>query len=104
MTIKINTDSHIKGTENLTERFTEEINSKLKRFDEYITLIDVYLSDENRGKTGPDDKKCSIEARIKGSDPVAVSNFADTLDHALAGALTKIKSVLDTRIGQMKKH
>lgn len=104
MTIQINTDSHIKGTENMVERFTEEIKNKLKRFDEYVTLIDVYLSDENRGKQGPDDKKCNIEARIKGMQPVAVSANADTLDKALAAAILKAKSVLDTKVAQLKSH
>lgn len=104
MTIQINTDSHIKGTENMASRFTEEINAKLNRFSEYVTLCNVYLSDENRGKQGPDDKKCNMEFRIKGQSPVAVSANADTLDKALSTAIGKAKNLLDSKVGQLKAH
>lgn len=104
MNIIINTDSHVKGSEEFKERFTNEVDNSLKRYEELITRVDVFASDENRGKQGPNDKKCVVEVRLKGQDPLVVSHLADTLDHALNGALNKINSVLATKVGKLQNH
>ena len=104
MNILLNTDNHIKGSEDLKLRFREEVTKKLERFEEWITRVDVYLADENKAKSSPDDKRCTVEARIKNNDDIAVSHNAPTLDLALAGALDKLKSALTTRIGKAQKY
>lgn len=102
MDIKINTDSHITGSEEMKTNYKEEVNKKLSRFDEYITGIDVFFADENRGKAGIDDKRCTIELRIKNLPNEAVSHNAATLAHAFNGAIDKAKSLLDSRIGKLQ--
>lgn len=94
MEIKINTDNHIHVTEEHREEYRQMLHKSLARFDEYVTRCDIYFSDENNAKKAIDDKKCVIEARVKGRHEETVTYNADTLKHAFDGALEKIKAVL----------
>jgi phage-related protein len=64
----------------------------------------VHLSDENGKKEGHNDIQCILEARIEGKDPIAVTCDADTTKNAVAGAIEKIKSSLETILGRMQNH
>lgn len=100
MKIQLNTDSHIIASEGLTEEIESKINSTLKRFSDRITRIEVHLSDLNSAKKGPDDKRCVIEARVAGLQPLSVSHQAPTLSLAIDGAREKAGKALDTAFGK----
>jgi hypothetical protein len=104
MTVQVNTDKHIEGSERLTNFIKEELNGSLERFSSKITRIEVHLSDENAGKFGNDDKRCLLEARIEGLQPVAVTNFDATINNAIVGAIEKLTSALTTVFGKMQHH
>jgi len=101
MEIRVNTDNHITGSEEMIEKFTDGLKKKLSRFSEYITSVDVFFADENKGKSGTDDKRCTIETRLKNMNSEAVTHNADTLNYAFSGAVDKVKSLLDSRIGKL---
>ena len=69
MKIQVNTDDSIQGDEILSQRVGDEISSRLGRFSDQITRIEVHLSDENAEKGGGSDKRCVIEARLEGRKP-----------------------------------
>ncbi len=98
MLIHINTGKDIKGTQRMTNYFSGLIGSSLRRFAERITRLEVHVSDENSGKEGPDDKRCLIEARVRGLRPIAVTHRAETLDQAVVGATLKMKNALETTV------
>ncbi|MCB0727337.1 MAG: HPF/RaiA family ribosome-associated protein [Ignavibacteriae bacterium] len=104
MKIQINTDNHISGSQQKSEPIIDSINDSLERFSEQITRIEVHLSDENSKKKGQNDIKCLLEARLKGLDPVAVTEKADSIDEAVDGALDKLISLLDSKLGRLKKY
>ncbi len=104
MTIQINSDNNITGTEELSNFVESTIADGLKRFDNYITRVEVHLTDENGHKSGNNDKRCMLEARLEGMQPIAVTAFGDTIHVALKDALGKLKSSLDTTIGRLQKH
>lgn len=104
MTIQFNTGSNVNGTETMQEKFTELIAGKLDRFSEQITRIEVHLNDVNGKKEGQDDKRCVLEARLEGLQPVAVTGNGDTYDGAVIGAIEKMKAALDTVIGKLRTH
>ena len=104
MDIKVNTDNHITGSDDLNEKFSAELKKKLSRFSEYITSVDIFFGDENKGKFGTDDKRCTIEVRPKNMNSEAVTHYADTLDHAFNGAVDKIRSLMDTRVGKLQNR
>ena len=102
MKIQLNTDKNIQGTEKLEAVVSEKINHSLKQFAENITRVEIHLSDENANKTGPDDIKCKIEARIEGVQPVMVDSKNSSKEKAIDNAINKMKAALDTIIGKMK--
>ena len=104
MTIQINSDNHIAGTEGLNDYIQTTISENLKRFDEQITRVEVHLNDENSHKNGNDDKRCMIEVRLEGMQPIAVTALGNTIHESVKNALDKIKSALDTSVGRLRNH
>jgi ribosome-associated translation inhibitor RaiA len=104
MNIQVNSDNNITGTEGLSNFITSIIAETLKRFDEQITRIEVHLNDENSHKSGNKDKRCMLEARLEGLQPIAVTAHGDTIQEALKEALSKLKSSLDTSLGRLQNH
>lgn len=104
MQIQFNTDSTIEGHERMQAHFTEEITENFKRFEDKITRVEVHLGDENNDKFGLDDKRCMIEVRLAGRNPVAVTNNADTIEKAVSGATDKMKKLLNTTFDKLKTY
>ncbi len=105
MTIQINSDNNITGTEELSNFAESTITETLKRFDEQITRVEVHLTDENSSnKSGINDKRCMLEARLEGMKPIAVTAHGGTIQEALKVALVKLKSTLDTTLGRLRNH
>ncbi len=104
MTIQINSDNNITGTEGLSNFVESTIAETLKRFDNHITRVEVHLNDENGNKSGINDKRCMLEARLEGMQPVAVTAHGDTIPEALKSAVSKLKSSLDTTLGKLQNH
>jgi len=104
MIIQINSDNNIAGTEGLSEYIQTTISENLKRFDEQITRVEVHLNDENSHKSGTGDKRCMMEARLEGMQPIAVTAFANTIHESVKSALGKLKSLLDTTLGKLQNH
>jgi hypothetical protein len=101
MDIQFNTDSSVEGKQALEVYMSETISEALARFSDKITRIEVHVSDENGDKKAPNDKKCVLEARLKGLDPIAVTGSGDTIKLAVTSAITKIKAALDTTLGRL---
>jgi ribosome-associated translation inhibitor RaiA len=104
MEIQFNTDKNIEGKERLENYVKELIGSSLKRFEDRVTRIEVFLSDENSHKESQDDKKCVLEARPNGLKPIAVTCQEATIEKAITGAIDKMKASLTTVIGRLQNH
>lgn len=95
MQIQISTGSHIKGSDKLTDDVETIVQHALGRFGDRITRVEVFFSDENSDqKSGDADKRCVIEARLGGLQPITVSHQASSLDQALGGAAGKLQKTL----------
>jgi ribosome-associated translation inhibitor RaiA len=104
MIIQFNTDNNINGSERLNEYFETTISDALKRFSSQITRVEVHLTDENSSKEGQNDKRCMLEARVEGLQPIAVSSLDNTIEQAVKSALDKLKSALDSAIGKLRNY
>jgi ribosome-associated translation inhibitor RaiA len=104
MQIQVNTDNHIQGGEELTRQVTATIESALARFAKHLTRVEVHLSDENSHKRKDGDKRCAIEARPAGRQPVAVTHHANNLDDAVDGAAEQVKRLLESLYGKLMDH
>ncbi len=104
MLIQFHTDHNIAGSERQNVYFTTFISEALSRYSTHITRLEVHITDENGTKEGKNDQRCMIEARLEGSQPLAVTNHADTIEHAVKGATDKLKSSLETVLGRLKTY
>ena len=104
MQIQVSTTSHVDNRDDLVERIEADIDNALSRFGEQITRVDVHLGDENGDKSSADDKRCTVEARVAGSQHVAVTHHAGSYDDAFDGATHKLRKLLDHRLGKLRDH
>ena len=94
MQIHVRTDSHITGNAKLTHHVATVV-MMLRPFQKKITRVEVYFSDENSSqKFGDDDKRCVMEARLAGLQPIAVSHQSSSLEYALDNAADKLAKTL----------
>ena len=104
MQVQVNTDRQIQGGESLARWVEQETLTRLARFREYLTRVEVFLSDENAGKAGASDKRCRMEARPAGRPPVTVTATADKVADAFIATADKLVRALETDIGRGKNH
>lgn len=102
MQIQVNTDNHTAGSAELTRQVETVVEDAFGRFGGRITRVEVHLTDENsRHKTGEDDKRCVMEARLAGLQPITVSANGSTLEQALDGAADKLKKTLRRTLSRL---
>lgn len=105
MQINVFSDKHINSDERTQNWVKATVEVTLERHLEDLTRVEVHLSDENGGKSGPKDKRCKMEARPKGHQPISVSHDADELTLAVEGAATKLEHALEHLFGKLRgKH
>jgi ribosome-associated translation inhibitor RaiA len=100
MQIQVNTDHNIEGHQALADQVTGVVERALNRISEHITRVEVHLSDVNGDKSGPTDKRCMMEARLEGRQPVAVTHQAATLDQAVDDAADKLTRLIESTLGR----
>ena len=102
MQIQVHSDNHIEGSARLVDWVSSNVSDKLDRFDDEVTRVVVHLSDENGIKAGAHDKRCQIEARPKGQQPVSVTHKAASLELAVEGAIDKLNNALKHQFGKLR--
>jgi ribosomal subunit interface protein len=104
MQVLLRTDNNIDGSENLAGLVEATVEEALRRWTDRITTVQVRLSDANGPKKGEDDKRCLMEARLGGLQPIAASHDASTIAEALDGAADKLKKTIDRTLGRLSDH
>ena len=102
MQVQVHTDDHIHGGESLAQWIQDESGTRLARFRENMTRLEVFLTDVDAGKSAAEDKRCRIEARVAGRQPVAVTAEADKKTNAFISAVDKLTRALDADLGRVK--
>jgi hypothetical protein len=104
MQIQVNTGNGMENKETLERWADQYLNEALERFREEITRVVVMLSDENSCKKGAADKRCMLEARLAGHEPLAVNHHGETQDEAFRGATQKLIHMLEHTLGKLDRH
>ena len=104
MRIQINSDQNVRVDTRLIQFVRGEVNRFLKRFGSKLTRVEVHLSDVNSRKFGINDKRCLIEVRPARHRPLTATNRAQTVRQAVGGALTKLRTGLETFYGRLEKR
>ena len=102
MQVLVNSDHHIVGGEDLTERVQGVVEGRLDRFGGRITRVEVHLNDLNSLKRGERDKRCMMEVRLGGMKPIAVSHEAPTLTEAIHMAADKLERAVEHALGKLQ--
>ena len=102
MHIQINTDSNIEGHEALATHIKDVVEAGLSRFHDRVTRVEVHLSDQNGDKSGHLDKRCTMEVRLEGRQPTAVTHDAESVEAAVDGAVDKLKRSIESTLQRLK--
>ena len=87
MQIQINFGD-VQSSPALQNHVEETVNASMKQWTDRITRVEIHLHDDNGPKAG-NDKKCIVEVRLAGLQPMAVNAIADDLYKAIDFACDK---------------
>lgn len=104
MQVQVNTSNGIENKDSLERWAGEFLNEALERYRQDIVRIEVQLRDESCTRNGPQDKRCMLEARIAGHDPVTATHHAPSQNEAIRGAAQRLQRVLEHTLGKLDRH
>ncbi len=102
MQIQINTDHNVEGHEAMAAHIRGVVESALSSNSDHITRVEVHLTDDSGNKDTLNDKRCVMEARIRGHKPIAVTHHAATVHQAVDGAADKLTRVVESKVGRLR--
>lgn len=101
MYIQINTDNQIPSDAERDARIEEQVRQRLARFEDRITDVEIHVSDVNGPRGGNADLKCTLEARMNGLAPIAVTDEGSSVERATVAAAKKAVRALDHQLGKL---
>lgn len=105
MQIQFHTGHNIEGCEALGDQVRGSVVSALDHFIDHITRVEVHLSDQNSDKkVGHDAMRCTMEARLEGHQPVAVTYQSTTISEAIDGAANKLSRLIEHILGRRHRQ
>ena len=102
MQIQVNTDNNITGREDVVRLVNSSVEGAVGRFADRITRVEAHLSDTNSHKSKGDDKRCLLEARLAGLQPLVVSLEAATIEIAVTAAADKLQRAIENKMGRLQ--
>lgn len=104
MQVQVNAGNGVQNHATLERWATEFLNDALSRFEQDITRLEVQLGEQARARGGAVDKRCLLEARLTGRQPVTAEHHADTQDAAIRGAAQRLANALDRTLGKLDRR
>ncbi len=102
MQIQIHTHG-VSNSDAVTERLQNEIETALKVFREQVTRVEAHLHDDNGPKHGAD-KRCVLEIRLAGHQPLAVEAADADLYAAITQAAGKAERAVKHKLERHEAH
>ncbi|MFN3619017.1 HPF/RaiA family ribosome-associated protein [Sphingorhabdus sp.] len=100
MQFQFNSDNQITGDQDTAQLAESIVRSRLGRLETRLTRIELHVSDVNGPRGGQNDKRCLIEARPNGMDPISATDQGETVEAAITGAADKLLTVFDRLVGR----
>ena len=100
MQFQFNSDNQTDVGAEVAARVEEIARARLARLADRLTRVEVHLGEADGAHASGDEKRCTIEARPAGMDPVSASHHSADIEAAVTGAADKLLSVLDRQIGK----
>ncbi len=102
MQIRVHTDDHIDGSEELTSRVEGVVEGSLDRYRDRIALVEVHLGQRTPHHGGERDMCCRMEAHAGALQPIEVSHEAITLTESIHAASAKLERAVHAALGRRK--
>jgi len=101
MQVLVRTDHNLNSGD-LQNYVESAVTAAVDRFAQQVTRVEAHLGDNNsRSKSGADDMRCMLEARVSGAKPVAVTHQAENVRLAVDGAADKLLKALESTLGKL---
>lgn len=101
MQVLVRTDHNLSSGD-LQKYVESAVTAAVDRFAHQVTRVEAHLGDSNsRSKSGADDIRCMLEARVSGIKPVAVTHQAESVHLAVDGAADKLLKALESTLGKL---
>ena len=105
MMIQVHHDNHVEGSAELTTEVRDLLEDQLARFADQITRIVVQLSDESgAAKSGFNAKRCMLEVRLGGLEPISVSDRGNTPWEAVRAATNTLEGLVESTLGKLNRR
>jgi ribosome-associated translation inhibitor RaiA len=104
MLIQVNTDGNVAAHEEFRAQISANVTKTLGHLGERVTRVEVHLGDEDGAKRSANDRRCMMEARIEGRQPIAVTAHASSLDEAVDDAAEKLRDAIEHALGKFEER
>jgi len=94
----------IQGSAALHEHVAASIERSLKHMVSKVTRVEVHLRDDKQKRRGPDDKRCVVEARLAGSQPLAIEARGRNVYAVVARAADKLARAVRRGIAKQRER
>jgi len=102
MQIQINAPD-IQLSDAIAAKVHEEVQHAMRVFQDQVTRVEVYLHDANAHKGGID-KRCVMEARLAGHQPLATEHATNDMYEAIRHAANKLERAVRHMLERHEEH
>lgn len=102
MQIQINYGD-IDNSDSLSDHVEQALGKELEHVSRRLTRVEVHLRDDKQKRRGRDDKRCTMEARIAGEQPLAVEARSHDIYLATSDAAAKLARAVTRRLERLKE-
>ncbi|HEY0342301.1 MAG TPA: hypothetical protein VGC34_15980 [Steroidobacteraceae bacterium] len=102
MQIRVHADEHIDSSEELTFRVEGVVQGSLDRYQDAVSLVEIFLSRRVPHHSGERDMCCRMVAHAGALKPIEVSHEAITLTEAIHAASAKLERAIHVTWGRRK--
>jgi ribosomal subunit interface protein len=96
--------TEVESSEALTAHVEKEVTHALRHCADQFTRVDVHVHDDNADKSGSDDKRCKIEARPRGAEPLIVEGTGDDVYKTISSVSKKLERAARHFVDKRRKH
>lgn len=104
MHIEISWGKGIPHSDSLHAHITEQVEHALRHMAEEFTRVQVHLHDDNAAKGGSNDKRCVMEARPTGADPLTVDATGDDFYVTVTATAKKLERAARSFSDKRRSH
>jgi len=91
-------------TEKLETFVNEQVSHAIRHHADDLTRVEVHLHDDNGEKAGANDKRCVIEARPAGGQPLIVDGTGEDELKTVASVAKKLERVVRNHFDKLRSH